>query len=68
MDICLKKAQKGDFEPRRNEGARSFFYRIFRMVRIFAVEGGFAGVALRLPVDQSWLCPLEASFFGPNPP
>ncbi len=34
----------------------------------FCGGGRFAGVAVRLLVDQSWLCPLEASFFGPSPP
>ena len=38
----------------------------FRAGGISAVVGRFAGVALQLPVAQSWLCPLEASFFGLN--
>ncbi len=37
------KRHKRGFEPRRYEGARSFFYRIYRMIRISAVEKGRRG-------------------------
>ncbi len=78
VDICLKKAQKGDFETRRHE---VFFDRIYRMIpsagslrraqgrqgrQDFCGGGRFGGVAVRLPVDQNRQCPLEASFFGPS--
>ncbi len=67
------KKHKRDFYHEGHEGHEVFFYRIYRMIGISGVEGDslvlgrFAGVAGQHPVDQSWLCPFEASFFGPNP-
>ena len=107
VDICLKKAQKGGFEPRRREGARrgkgategtEGASRVLRGNSLWITTGcalservpsgpvgcdpataspgeaWFQGTAVGVRGGKNtkiyWmgLCPLEASFFGPNPP
>ncbi len=57
-------AQKGGKGIWNHEGTKFFL----QDDQDFCGGGRFAGVAGQPPGDQGWLCPLEASFFGPNLP